>query len=65
MIIVNNVRFCYYKKYHPQTLLEECKYEITKKEMKNLISDAFDSSSKSDSEPVGESDESGDDEADK
>ena len=33
--------------------------------MKNLINGAFDSSSKSESEPVGESDESGDDEADK
>ena len=27
------------KKYYPQTLLEECKYEIKKNKMKNLIND--------------------------
>ena len=27
------------KKYYPQTLLEDCKYEITKKKMENLIND--------------------------
>ena len=30
------------KKYYPQTLLEECKYEIKKTEMKNLINDNLD-----------------------
>ena len=31
------------KKYYPQTLLEECKYEIKKqKKMENLIDDDFD-----------------------
>ena len=42
------------KKYYPQTLLEECKYGITKNKMENLINDDFDSSSsdnESDSEP--------------
>ena len=40
------------KKYYPQTLLEECKYEIKKNKMENLISDNLDSSSsdKSDNE---------------
>ena len=33
------------KKYYSQTLLEECKYEIKKNKMENLISDDFDSSS--------------------
>ena len=27
------------KKYYPQTLLEECKYEIKKTKMENLIND--------------------------
>ena len=34
-------------KYHPQTLLEECKYE---NKMENLINDDFDSSGESDNE---------------
>ena len=33
------------KKYYPQTLLEECKYTLTKKKMEDLITDDFDSSS--------------------
>ena len=33
------------KKHYPQTLLEECKYEIKKNEMKNLINDDLDLSS--------------------
>ena len=33
------------KKYYPQTLLEECKYEIKKNKMKNLINDDLDQSS--------------------
>ena len=33
------------KKYHSQTLLEECQYEIKKNKMENLINDDFDSSS--------------------
>ena len=32
------------KKYYPQTLLEECKYEITKSKMENLINDDLDTS---------------------
>ena len=33
------------KKYYPQTFLEECKYEIKKTKMENLISDDLDESS--------------------
>ena len=33
------------KKYYPQTLLEECKYEIKKTKMENLINDDLDPSS--------------------
>ena len=45
------------KKYYPQTLLEECKYEIKKKKkMENLIDDDFDlgSSDESDNEESNE-----------
>ena len=44
------------KKYYPQTLLEECKYKLTKKKMEDLITDDFDSSSGSDGESDDESD---------
>ena len=37
------------KKY-PQTLLEECKYEIKKNKMENLINDDLDSSSSDESD---------------
>ena len=43
------------KKYYPQTLLEECKYEITKGKMENLINDNVDSGSESNSESDNES----------
>ena len=33
------------KKYYPQTLLEECKYEIKKTTMENLIHDELEASS--------------------
>ena len=33
------------KKYYPQTLLEECKYEIRKTKMDNLINDHLEPSS--------------------
>ena len=38
------------RKYYPQTLLEEYKYEIKKNKMENLISDDLDSSSSDESE---------------
>ena len=46
------------KKYYPQTLLEECKYEFKKNEMENLINDDLDpsSSDESDYESDNESD---------
>ena len=43
------------KKYYPQTLLEECKYEIKKIKMDNMINDDLDLSS-SDNETDNESD---------
>ena len=42
------------KKYYPQTLLEECKYEIKKNKMQNLINNKLDLSSSD--EPDNESD---------
>ena len=48
-----------------QTLLEECKYEITKNKMENLVNDDFDSSSKSDNESDSKSDNELGNEADK
>ena len=46
------------KKYYPQTLVEECKYEIKKNKMENLIHDDLDisSSDESDSESDNEFD---------
>ena len=44
------------KNYYPQTLLEECKYKLTKEKTEDHIADDFDSSSESDSESDGESD---------
>ena len=51
------------KKYYPETLLEECKYEIKKNKMENLINDDLDSSSsdKSDNETDDENDDETDD----
>ena len=37
------------KKCYPQTFLEECKYEIKKKKMENLINDDFNPSSSDES----------------
>ena len=47
------------KKHYPQTLLDECKYEVKKKKIENLINDGFDSNwsdSESDKESDNESD---------
>ena len=38
------------KKYSPQTLLEECKYEIKKNKMENLMNDYLDLSSSDESD---------------
>ena len=51
------------KKYYPQTLLEECKYEIKKNKMENLINDDLDPSS-SDNETDNNSDNDTDNDAD-
>ena len=46
------------KKYHPQTFLEECKYELKKIKMENLIDDDLEKSeSDSDSNDETESDD--------
>ena len=42
------------KKYYPQILLEECKYEIEKKKMDNLINDHLDLSSSDESDNESE-----------
>ena len=54
------------KKYYSQTLLEECKYEIKKNKMENLINDNLDpsSSDESDSESDNECDNGSDNEID-
>ena len=54
------------KKYHPQTLLEECKYEIKMNELENFINDDLDLSSKdneTDNEYDSESDNGSDSES--
>ena len=38
------------KKYYPQTLLEECKYELKKIKMENLIDDHLEKSSSDESD---------------
>ena len=50
------------KKYHPLTFIEDCKYEIKKNKMENLINDDLDpsSSDESDSESDSESDNGSD-----
>ena len=48
------------KKYYPQTLLEECKYEIKKNKMENLINDDLDPSSSDESDNESDNDESND-----
>ena len=54
------------KKYYPQTLLEECKYETEKNKMENLVNDDLDpsSSDESDKESDNEFDSKTDDETD-
>ena len=54
------------KKHYPQTLLEECKYEIKKNKMEKLIDDDLDPSSsdnETDSETYSESDNGSDSES--
>ena len=48
------------KKYYPQTLLEECKYETKKTKLENLINDDLEPSS-SDDETKNDSDNVSDD----
>lgn len=53
-----------YVENYPQTLLEECKYEIRKSKSKNLINDELNLSSSNDNEYEDESDDGSDDESD-
>ena len=46
------------KKPYPQTVLEECKYEIKKKKMENFINGDFDSSSSDKSDNESDNEES-------
>ena len=48
------------KKHYPQTVLEECKYEIKRKKMENFINDDFDSSSSDESDNESDNEESND-----
>ena len=43
IMLASVVKAC--KKYYPQTLLEECKYEIKKVKMENFINDDLETSS--------------------
>ena len=54
------------KKYYPEIFLEECKYEIKKNKMENLINEDLDpsSSDKSDSESDNDFDNGSDNETD-
>ena len=51
------------KSYYPQTLLEECKYEIKKTKMENFINDELEASL-SDNETESDSDNESDNEND-
>ena len=48
------------KKHYPQTVLEECKYEIKKRKMENFINDDFDSNSSDESDNESDNEESND-----
>ena len=45
------------KKYYPQTLLEECKYEIINTKMENLIDDELEASSSDDGTDIATDDD--------
>ena len=66
VFINNNARFCCQskKKYYPQTLLEECKYEPKKTKMEKLIDDDLEESSSdgSDNDSNDETDNDSNDE---
>ena len=59
LIILNSV-IRVNKKYYPQTLLEECKYEIKKKKIVNLIDEDLDPSSSDQSDNESDNFESND-----
>ena len=52
------------KKYYPQTLLDECKYEMKKNKTKNLINDDLKLSSSDGNESDDESDDKSNDKSD-
>ena len=56
------------KNYYPQTLLEECKYEIKKTKIENLINDELEASlsdNETESDSGNESDNENDNESEK
>ena len=64
--VINNARFCcQIKKYYPQTLQEEYKYEIKNNKMENLIHDDLDTSSSGNQTGNENNDECGNDESKK
>ena len=52
------------KKYYPQTLLEECKYEQEKIKMENLIDDDLEKSSSDESDSEADNDSTDETESD-
>ena len=59
LIVLNSV-IRVNKKYYPQTILEECKYEIKKKKIVNLIDEDLDPSSSDQSDNESDNFESND-----
>ena len=66
VFINNNTRFCCKakKKYHSQTLLEECKYEPKKIKMENLIDDGLEKSLSNESDNEADNDSNDETESD-
>ena len=52
------------KKYYPQTLMEECKYELKKIKMENLIDGDLEKSSSDDSDNEADNDSNDETESD-
>ena len=67
MFVINNARFyCESKQeYYPQALWEECKYEIKKTKMENLINDNLEKSSSDKSDDESDNDSNDETESDK
>ena len=66
MLIIDNVDSVIKanKKYYPQTLLKECKYEIKNNRMKDLINDDLDPSSSDESDSKSDNESNNDESTD-